>query len=51
MPLMSVTLDVSKLSGWLKAFTPANIPLMVVTPEVFQLEMSALKTTSSSSLS
>ena len=41
--LMSVTLDVSKLSGWLNADAPLNLLAMVVTPEVFQLEMSALK--------
>ena len=43
MLLMSVTLDVSKLSGWLNADAPLNMLAMVVTPEVFQLEMSALK--------
>ena len=40
---MVVTLEVSKLSGWLNAAAPPNMPAMVVTPAVFQLEMSALK--------
>ena len=71
---MLVTLDVSKLSGWLKTIAPcrvakgagreagggevgargrytdrarvertANMPVMSVTPEMFQLDMSALK--------
>eukprot|EP00964_Phaeocystis_antarctica_P161407 scaffold133344_cov93-Phaeocystis_antarctica.AAC.2 len=49
MPLMSVTLDVSKSSCWLNAaapklvFDPPNMKLMSVTPEVFQLDTSALK--------
>ena len=40
---MSVTLDVSKLSGWLKADASLNMEYMSVTLEVSQLEMSALK--------
>ena len=40
---MSVTLEVSKLSGWLNADAPENIAYMVVTLEVSQLDMSALK--------
>ena len=40
---MVVTLEVSKLSGWLNADAPRNISYMVVTLEVFQLDMSALK--------
>ena len=40
---MFVTLDVSKLSGWLNAYARENIRCMLVTPDVFQLEMSALK--------
>ena len=49
MPHMSVTLDVSKLSGWLNAVAPSpvsdppNMKRMSVTPEVFQLDTSALK--------
>ena len=43
MKLMSVTLDVSKLSGWLNADALWNMPYMVVTLEVSQLEISALK--------
>ena len=35
--------DVSKLSGWLNARAAANMPVMSVTLEVSQLEMSALK--------
>ena len=31
---MSVTLDVSRLSGWLNADAPRNIVLMVVTLDV-----------------
>ena len=38
---MLVTLDVSKLSGWLNVSAFLNMWLMSVTPEVFQLEMSA----------
>ena len=34
---MSVTLDVSKLSGWLNADAPWNICFMVVTLEVSKL--------------
>ena len=45
---MSVTLEVSKLSGWLNAEAPQNIWYMLVTPEVSQLEMSALKSFKSS---
>ena len=33
-PLMSVTLDVSKLSGWLNADARQNIPFMDVTRDV-----------------
>ena len=40
---MSVTLDVSKLSGWLNALASLNMKLISVTPEVSQLDMSALK--------
>ena len=40
---MAVTLDVSKLSGWLNARAARNMALMCVTLEVSQLEMSALK--------
>ena len=40
---MPVTRDVSKLSGWLKADARANIQRMLVTRDVSQLEMSALK--------
>ena len=40
---MAVTLDVSKLSGWLNERAAANMPVMSVTLEVSQLEMSALK--------
>jgi len=49
MLLMSVTLDVSKLSGWLNAVAPSpvsdppNMKLMSVTPEVSQLDTFALK--------
>ena len=43
MSYMVVTLEVSKLSGWLNAAAPLNMPAIVVTPAVFQLEMSALK--------
>ena len=51
MPSMSVTLDVSKLNGWLNAVAPSgspvsdpsNMKLMSVTPEVSQLDTSALK--------
>ena len=49
---MVVTLDVSKSSGWLNAVAPSsvsdppNMKLMSVTPEVCQLEMSALKLSS-----
>ena len=43
MPDMVVTLDVFQLSGWLNATAYRNICFMVVTPEVSQLEMSALK--------
>ena len=39
---MSVTLDVSRLSGWLKA-DERNIWYMLVTRDVSQPEMSALK--------
>jgi len=37
MLLMSVTLDVSKLSGWLNADAPQNIQLMSVTLDVSKL--------------
>ena len=40
---MRVTLDVSRLSGWLKADADQNMLLMSVTREVSQLEMSELK--------
>jgi len=40
---MSVTLEVSKLSGWLNADAYRNMELMSVTLEVSQLETSALK--------
>ena len=40
---MSLTLDVSRFSGWLKIDVTANILLMSVTLDVSQLEMSALK--------
>ena len=43
MPNMLVTLEVSKLSGWLNAEALLNICSMVVTPEVSQLETSASK--------
>ena len=43
MPDMVVTRDVFQLSGWLNANAYRNICFMVVTPEVSQLEMSALK--------
>ena len=43
MDCMSLTLEVSKPSGWLNADAPRNIWYMVVTPEVSQSEMSALK--------
>ena len=43
MPLMIVTLDVSKLSGWLNACAFSNMLRMSVTPEVPQLEMFVLK--------
>ena len=49
MLLMSVTLDVSKLSGWLNTDAPENIWYMVVTLEVSQLDISALKPKPSSS--
>ena len=39
MPCMFVTLDVSKLSGWLKAGAWANMRYMFVTRDVSQLEM------------
>ena len=39
---MLVTLEVSKLSGWLNADARRNIMYMVVTLEVSQLDMSAL---------
>merc|ERR1719160_2088541 len=39
---MLVTLDVSKLSGWLNAFAYLNILYMFVTLDVSQLDMSAL---------
>ena len=42
MARMSMTLDVSRLSGWLKADAPENISLMSVTLDVSQLDMSAL---------
>ena len=41
--LMLVTLEVSKLSGWLNTDAPLNIRNMVVTLEVSQLETSASK--------
>ena len=37
MPPMFVTLDVSKLSGWLNAVALANMRLMVVTLDVSRL--------------
>ena len=40
---MVVTLDVSRLSGWLNADASSNMLLMSVTPEMFQAETSALK--------
>ena len=40
---MDVTLEVFKLSGWLNTDAPLNIWYMVVTLELFQLEMSASK--------
>jgi len=43
MPNMVVTRDVSQLSGWLNADAYRNIWFRVVTPEVSQLETSALK--------
>ena len=43
MSFMVVTLEVSRLSGWLNADAPLNMKLMSVTPEVSQLEMSASK--------
>ena len=39
---MLVTLEVSKLSGWLNADAPQNMPYMFVTLEVSQLETSTL---------
>ena len=41
--LMLVTLEVSKLSGWLNTDASWNMWLMVVTLEVSQLEISASK--------
>ena len=43
MSYMLVTLEVSKLNGWLNADAPLNMPAIVVTRRVFQLEMSVLK--------
>ena len=43
MDCIVVTLDVSKLSGWLKAEAESNMPDMFVTRDVSQLEMTALK--------
>tara|TARA_B110000858_G_C17777195_1_gene462818 strand:- start:401 stop:844 length:444 start_codon:yes stop_codon:yes gene_type:complete len=43
MYLISVTLDVSKLTGWLKACALWNMRNMVVTLEVSHLERSPLK--------
>ena len=40
---MFVTLDVSRLSGWLKAVACRNMDIMFVTRDVSQPEMSALK--------
>ena len=40
---MAVTRDVSKLSGWLNERAAANMPVMSVSLEVSQLEISALK--------
>ena len=40
---MVVTLDVSRLRGWLNADAEENMKPISVTPEVFQLDMSALK--------
>ena len=40
---MSVTLDVSRLSGWLKADAYSNMWSIFVTRDVSHLEMSALK--------
>jgi hypothetical protein len=37
MVLMVVTLEVSRLSGWLNADAPRNMDLMVVTLEVSRL--------------
>ena len=37
MELMSVTVEVSKVSSWLKAFASRNMPLMSVTLEVSKL--------------
>ena len=37
MKIMSVTRDVSKLSGWLKANAPENMPIMLVTLDVSKL--------------
>ena len=34
---MDVTLDVSKRSGWLKAYAPSNILRMLVTLDVLKL--------------
>ena len=43
MKAMLVMLDVSRLSGWLKADANKNMLLMSVTREVSHLEMSSLK--------
>ena len=40
---MFVTLEVSMLTGWLNADAEENMKPISVTPEVFQLDMSALK--------
>jgi len=40
---MFVTLEVSRLSGWLNTDAEENMKPISVTPEVFQLDMSALK--------
>ena len=40
---MFVTLEVSRLRGWLNADAEENMKPISVTPEVFQLDMSALK--------
>ena len=37
MLFMVMTLDVSKLSGWLKAAAELNMPLMIPTPDVSKL--------------